>query len=76
MTSGIGLPLPELKNDFNGLRIGTQEITRWGMQPADMPAVARLISRVLAQGEDPRTVRPDVIALRHQFQTLHYVFSD
>ncbi len=76
LTSGIGLPLPELKNDFNGLRIGTQEITRWGMQPADMPAVAELIGRILVKGENPAGVRPDVMALRHQFQTLHYVFSD
>lgn len=76
LTSGIGLPLPELKNDFNGLRIGTQEITRWGMQPADMPAVAGLIGRILVQGESPETVRPDVIALRHRFQALHFVFPD
>lgn len=76
LTSGIGLPLPLLENDYNGLRIGTQEITRWGMQPDDMPAIARLIARVLLKGEDPTAVQPDVIALRHRFQSLHYVFSD
>jgi glycine hydroxymethyltransferase len=76
LTSGIGLPLPLLENDYNGLRIGTQEITRWGMQPEDMPAIAGLIARVLLKGEDPAVVQPDVIALRHRFQALHYVFSD
>lgn len=76
LTSGIGLPLPPLENDYNGLRIGTQEITRWGMQPEDMRAIAGLIARVLAKGEDPATIRPEVIGLRHRFQTLQYVFSD
>lgn len=76
LTSGIGLPLPEVPNDYNGLRIGTQEITRWGMQPDDMPAIAGLIGRILGQGESPETVRRDVLALRQGFQTLHYVFPD
>lgn len=76
LTSGIGLPLPELTNDFNGLRIGSQEVTRWGMGPDDMEEVAELIGRILVQGENPATVRPAVIALRHKFQTLHFVFSD
>ncbi len=76
LTSGIGLPLPVLENDYNGLRIGTQEITRWGMQPGDMPALAGLIARVLVKSEDPAAVQADVIAMRHHFQSLHFVFPD
>ncbi len=76
LTSGIGLPLPEVPGDFNGLRIGTQEITRWGMTPDDMPELAELIARVLVKGEDPAGVRPDVLDFRARFQTLHYIRQD
>jgi glycine hydroxymethyltransferase len=73
LASGIGLPSPPVAGDFNGLRLGTQEITRWGMTPADMPAVAGLIGRVLAVGEDASTVQADVVAFRRRFQQLHFV---
>ena len=73
LTSGIGLPLPAIEGDFNGIRMGTQEITRWGMTPADMPAVADLISRVLVDGEEPEAVKADTLALRAGFQELHFV---
>jgi glycine hydroxymethyltransferase len=33
LASGIGLPLPPVTGDFNAVRLATQEITRWGMQP-------------------------------------------
>jgi glycine hydroxymethyltransferase len=46
------------------LRLGTQELVRRGFGAGDMAAVARLIARVLAGGEPPDDVRPDVIALR------------
>lgn len=73
LVSGIELPLPGIPGDFNAIRLGTQEITRWGMQPADMPRVAELIAQVLVRGESPDAVRDEVIALRRDFQTLHFV---
>jgi glycine hydroxymethyltransferase len=76
LTSGIGLPLPVLENDYNGLRIGTQEITRWGMQPGDMPGIAEFIARILVKGEDPVAVQPDVMGLRHHFKSLQFVFPE
>jgi glycine hydroxymethyltransferase len=76
LASGIGLPSPPVSGDFNGLRLGTQEITRWGMTPSEMPAVARLLCRVLIEGERPEAVRPDVVALRGRFQQLHFVALD
>jgi glycine hydroxymethyltransferase len=75
LTSGIGLPLPQISGDYNGLRIGTQEITRWGMQPEDMAEVAELLCRVLVREEAPEAVRPDVMAFRQQFQSLHFVLE-
>jgi glycine hydroxymethyltransferase len=73
LTSGIGLPLPPVAGDYNAIRLGTQEITRWGMCPQDMPAIARLICRVLVEKEPPEQVKPDVVTFRQGFQTLHFV---
>jgi glycine hydroxymethyltransferase len=70
---GIGLPLPPVEGDLNGIRIGTQEATRWGMTPKDMPAIARLVARVWIAGEAPERVRPEVIAFRRGFQALHFI---
>jgi glycine hydroxymethyltransferase len=73
LMSGIGLPGAPVTGDYNGIRIGTQEVTRWGMRPADMRVIAELMARVLVKGESPARVRGDVIAFRRRFQALHFV---
>ncbi|MFN8482719.1 MAG: aminotransferase class I/II-fold pyridoxal phosphate-dependent enzyme [Anaerolineae bacterium] len=73
LMSSITLPIAELPDDANAIRIGTQEVTRWGMEPADMRTVAQFMARVLVQGEDPARVKPGVVDFRAQFQDLHYV---
>ena len=70
---GIGLPIAPVDGDLNGIRIGTQEVTRWGLRPADMADVARFIARVFVAKEEPARVRGDVIRYRRDFQTLHFV---
>jgi glycine hydroxymethyltransferase len=75
LTSGISLPLPEVPGDYNGLRIGTQEITRWGMLPEDMPALAELLCRVLVHREEPERVKKDVVTFRAKFQELRFVLK-
>ncbi|WP_248958593.1 serine hydroxymethyltransferase [Sphaerisporangium perillae] len=62
--SGIGLPGQPPGEPMGGLRIGTQEVTRRGLGPDRMPAVADLMARLLIKGEDPARVRPDTLALR------------
>jgi len=74
--TSIGLPLPAVPGDANGIRIGTQEITRWGFKPADMAEIAALTARVLVKGELAASVRLDVTALRHHFQDIHFVRKD
>ena len=59
LVSEIGVP------GGGALRLGTQELTRRGLEPADAAAVAELMARVLVRGEAPGDVRPDVVALRH-----------
>ncbi len=73
LTCGIGLPIDPVPGDVNGLRLGTTELPRWGMAPADMPAVADFLARVLARGEAPEAVAPEVTAFRRRFDKLHYV---
>lgn len=65
LASGIGLPAGE------GLRLGTPEAVRWGMGPADMPELARLLATALRA--DPAGVADAVTRFRGRFTTLHYV---
>jgi glycine hydroxymethyltransferase len=72
LACGIGLPLPEVAGDLNGLRIGTPELVRRGVTEADAPALARLIAAAL-RSNDPEGLAPETAALRAQFQGLHYI---
>ncbi len=73
LVSGIGLPLEPVAGDFNAVRLGTQEVTRWGFLPDAMPEVAELLCRVLVKDEAPAQVRPDVVALRKGYQEVRFV---
>ena len=66
---------PEDWDRPSGLRIGTIEVTRLGMNEKDMETIADLIARVLLQAEDPRTVGRDVVDFRLPRQTLYYNFD-
>jgi glycine hydroxymethyltransferase len=62
--------------DFpGGLRIGTIEVTRYGMKEPDMQAIAELIARVVVRNETPEAVAKEAIALRRSFPTLYYCFE-
>jgi glycine hydroxymethyltransferase len=70
---GIGLPIDAVEGDLNGIRMGTQEITRQGMGPAAMAEIANLMARFWLHGEGPEAVRKDVVDLRRQYQGLTFV---
>lgn len=72
LACGIGLPLPAVEGDLNGLRIGTPELVRWGVTPDDTEALADLIARALA-AEDPAALAPEVAALRGRFRSLRFI---
>jgi glycine hydroxymethyltransferase len=74
LTCGIGLPITEVRGDLNGLRIGTPEIVRFGVQESDAELLADLITRAL-HTDDPASLAPQTRELRQNFQQLHYVFS-
>ena len=66
---------PEDWDRPSGLRIGTIEVTRLGMNEEDMETIADFIARVLVEGEDPRTVGREVVDFRVPRQTLYYNFD-
>ncbi len=59
----------------NGVRVGTQELTRLGMREVQMAEVAELMARVAIKKEAPERVAADVAELRKDFNTVHYCFQ-
>jgi len=59
-----------------GIRIGTQEMTRFGMKEDEMNQIAKFIKRVVLDKESPESVAKEVGAFRADFQTVRYCFSD
>ncbi|NYT11440.1 MAG: serine hydroxymethyltransferase [Methanomassiliicoccales archaeon] len=60
----------------SGIRLGSQELTRVGMKESEMKEVANLIYRVVAKKEDPKVVREGVKALKKDFTTVKYCFTE
>jgi glycine hydroxymethyltransferase len=58
-----------------GLRMGTIEVTRYGMKELEMAAIADLIARVVVKGEEPELVAGQAVSLRRSFPTLYYCFE-
>ena len=73
LSCGIGLPLPELANDLNGLRCGTPEIVRWGMGPADMPELAGHIVDALTSNKPIADIARAVSQQRARFRELRFM---
>ena len=66
LTCAIGLP-----HDLDaGLRVGTNEVVRWGMTTTDMPELAALVKSAL---DDPTATTADVINMRSRFTDLHFL---
>jgi len=70
---GIGLPLPVVPGDLNGIRLGTQEVTRFGMREDAMREIAGLMKRVMLDKESPESVRPDVLDFRARYQQMTFI---
>lgn len=71
LACGIGLPVPPVLGDMNGLRIGTPELVRWGMTPEHTERLAKLISAGLS-GHD---TAEEVAQWRRSFSTLRFVHT-
>ena len=66
---------PEAVKDPSGIRIGVQEVTRWGMGPSEMEEIARLMADLLIKGVDAAQVRKRVIEFRKEFTQVHYALQ-
>jgi glycine hydroxymethyltransferase len=59
----------------NGLRLGTTEMTRYGMNETDVKKVAEFIGKTIISREDPRKIARDVTEFRKSFLTTKYCFN-
>jgi glycine hydroxymethyltransferase len=74
LVSGIGLPVPAVAGDLNGIRFGTPEIVRWGVIEKDTVELAGFVAKALASS-DPAGLAPEVSRFRAKFNTLHYIIQ-
>ncbi|HDR53565.1 MAG TPA: serine hydroxymethyltransferase [archaeon] len=68
------LNLERLTNP-SGIRMGVQEMTRFGMKEREMVEVAEFYKRVLMDKEAPEKVKGDVENFRSQFQKIHFTWD-
>ena len=66
---------PEDWDRPGGLRLGTIEVTRYGMREQEMDLIADFMARVLIEKQSPEVVVEDVIEFRQGYQTLFYNFD-
>lgn len=59
----------ETMRNPSGIRIGVQEMTRWGCKESDMQVIAELIARCLMKNEN---VKDEVISFRQNFLEVQY----
>ncbi len=65
---------PEAVNDPSGLRIGVQEMTRYGMKEGEMEEIAELIKQTV-EGKDATEIKRKVMELRSRFLEVKYTFN-
>ncbi|MFH1657538.1 MAG: serine hydroxymethyltransferase [bacterium] len=58
----------------SGLRIGVQEMTRYGMEEEEMKHIAKLIKETLLDKRNPENIRKKVVWFRRNFQKIKYCF--
>ncbi len=66
---------PEAVKNPSGLRIGVQEMTRFGMKEDDFRELAKFFKEVLIDGRDPAEVRRKVIDFRRNFIEVKYGYD-
>jgi len=59
-----------------GIRLGTAELTRLGMNESEMVEVAELMKRIVVDGEDPKKVGRDATEFRKDYDTVQYCFEN
>ncbi|MCK5044818.1 serine hydroxymethyltransferase [Candidatus Parcubacteria bacterium] len=60
--------------DPSGIRIGVQEMTRYGMKENEMKQIAKLMKETLLDKKNPDKMRKKATWLRRNFQKIKYCF--
>ncbi|MHA2087917.1 MAG: serine hydroxymethyltransferase, partial [Promethearchaeota archaeon] len=58
-----------------GLRIGTSEITRLGMNKGDMVDIAEFFRKLMIEKKDPKIIKREVAEFKKEFQEIKYCFE-
>ncbi len=66
---------PDAIKDPSGLRLGVQEMTRYGMKEDNMRDIARFMRRVLIDKEDPMRIAEEVKNYRKEYLEVKYSFT-
>ncbi len=67
---------PDKVKDPSGLRLGVQEVTRFGMKEDDMEEIAKFMKMVLIDKRDPAEVAKKVSEFRQEFRVVRYCFKE
>ena len=59
----------------SGIRLGTSEVTRLGMEKSEMIDIAEFFKKMLVDKKDPKKVRKEVGEFRKDFQEIKYCFQ-
>jgi glycine hydroxymethyltransferase len=59
----------------SGIRIGVQEMTRFGMKEEEMKEIARFFKKILIDNISAKEVKEDVRNFRKDFTKIHYCFE-
>ena len=60
----------------SGLRLGTPELTRLGMNEKDMDEIAAFFEKILLKNKDPKKIKAEIKIFRKDYQELHYCFKE
>ncbi|BCS94157.1 Serine hydroxymethyltransferase [Metallosphaera sp. J1] len=66
---------PEAVNDPSGIRIGVQEMTRFGMKEGEMEEIAGLMKEILVDKKDINEMKRKVIQMRSRFLEVKYALN-
>lgn len=58
-----------------GIRLGTSEMTRLGMEESEMDTIADFLTRVVMKGEDLKKIAAEISEFRKDYQKVHYAFD-
>ena len=66
----------ERTKDPSGVRIGVQEMTRYGMKEGEMDEIAELMKKIVADKADTEKIKKEVIELKKNFTNIGFSFKE